>query len=205
MGKVDLFKVVTQCDSFPEEVCRYYFKQLLSALEHCHEKQVAHCDLKLENIIFDNSGNMKIIDFGLSHQIKNGGHSMYRKLLGTYGYMAPEVHKSDVYNIKQADLFSLAVIIFVMMYGSPPFSQAIHNDNHFHLMQVEKNTYKNFMNSLNNVSQDFQEFILKMLDENPKNRLSVEEIKKHPWYTGKTSTYKEAVTALNKCLMQSYK
>jgi len=57
------------------------------------------------------------------------------------------------------------------------------------------------MKSLNNVSEEFEDFILKMLDENPKNRLSLEEIKKHPWYTGKTSTYKEAVTTLNHCLM----
>ena len=57
------------------------------------------------------------------------------------------------------------------------------------------------MRSLNTVSSDFEDFILKLLDKNPKNRLSVDEIKKHPWYTAKTSSYKEAVTELNQALM----
>merc|ERR1712176_69907 len=71
MGKVDLFKVLQQCNTFTEQVSRYYYKQLLDALTHCHMQGVAHCDLKLENIIFDNSGNMKLIDFGLAHGIKS--------------------------------------------------------------------------------------------------------------------------------------
>merc|ERR1712066_1209270 len=122
MGKVDLFKVLQQCNTFTEQVSRYYYKQLLDALTHCHQQGVAHCDLKLENIIFDNSGNMKLIDFGLAHGIKSPGTNEYRKCLGTYGYMAPEVHQSHIYNIAQADRFSLAVILFIMVYGSPPFS-----------------------------------------------------------------------------------
>lgn len=92
-----------------------------------------------------------------------------------------------------------------MVYGSPPFQQANHGDNHFHLLQDDTKTYKTFLKTLNNVSQEFEDFILKMLDENPKNRLSVNEIKEHPWFTGKTSTYKEAVTSLNKCLCDAYK
>ena len=123
-GKVDLFSLIQKCESFSEKTCRYFFKQLLSGLEHCHKQNVAHCDLKLENIIFDNLGKIKLIDFGLSHAIQNKGFGAYRKLLGTYGYMAPEIHNSEIYNIKKSDLFSLAVILFIMVYGSPPFAQA---------------------------------------------------------------------------------
>ena len=123
-GKVDLFLLISKCEKFSESACRYFFKQLLSALDHCHQKGVAHCDLKLENIIFDRFGKIKIIDFGLAHSIQNRGFGTYRKLLGTYGYMAPEIHRSEIYNIKKSDLFSLAVILFIMVYGSPPFAQA---------------------------------------------------------------------------------
>lgn len=49
--------------------------------------------------------------------------------------MAPEVHQSHIYDIAQADRFSLAVILFIMVYGSPPFSQAVMEDSHFQLMQ----------------------------------------------------------------------
>jgi len=62
------------------------------------------------------------------------------------------------------------------------------------------------MRSLNpEVSAEFEDFILQLLARNPKNRLSVQEIKSHPWYTAKTSSYKGAVTELNEALMRAYK
>lgn len=79
----------------------------------------------------------------------------YRKLLGTCGYMAPEVHKTEIYNIKKTDLFSLAVILFVMVYGSPPFSEATQNDNHYFLMSTDPATYKEFMEELSDASPEF--------------------------------------------------
>ena len=91
MGKVDFFEVSKRCGAFSEETCRFYFKQLLSALQHCHRQKVAHADIKLENVIFDNTGNLKLIDFGLSHKIKHTDRGRYPKLLGTVSYMAPEV------------------------------------------------------------------------------------------------------------------
>jgi len=48
--------------------------------------------------------------------------------------MAPEVHNSHIYDISESDRFSLAVILFIMVYGSPPFTQAIDSDGHYHLM-----------------------------------------------------------------------
>jgi len=131
MGKVDLYTVVEKIDHFSEETSRFFFKQILSALHHCHQHKFAHCDLKLENIIFDNQGNTKLIDFGLAHHVKHLGVAKYSHLLGTYGYMAPEVHQSAYYDIMKTDLFSLGVILFVMVYGSPPFTTAVSEDNHF--------------------------------------------------------------------------
>lgn len=148
---------------------------------------------------------MKLIDFGLAHGVKSNGVDQYRKCLGTYGYMAPEVHQSEVYNICESDLFSLAVILFIMVYGSPPFSQANDQDTHYHLMQTDETHYKRFMRSLNSqISYEFEDLILKMLCKNPKNRLSADEIRKHPWYLEKTSSYKEAVTTLNESLMKAH-
>lgn len=68
-GKVDLFTIINKIEKFSEKTCRFLFKQLLSGLSHVHSRGIAHCDLKLENIIFDHAGNLKLIDFGLSHKI----------------------------------------------------------------------------------------------------------------------------------------
>jgi len=98
--------------------------------------------------VFGPKGNLKLIDFGLSHEIQGEGVGNYKKMLGTYGYMAPEVHKSSVYDIKGIDLYSLGVILFIMVYGSPPFTLSKDSDQHFYLMQNDKKTYKCFMRSL---------------------------------------------------------
>lgn len=109
-----------------------------------------------------------------------------------------------MYNIKKADLFSLAVILFIMVYGSPPFAMANYDDSHYFLMQTERSTYLEFMEDLGDVSFEFQDLILKMMDENPKRRLSsIEEIRKHPWLTGKTATFKEAILEVNAALLKA--
>jgi len=66
--------------------------------------------------------------------------------------------------------------------------------------------YKEFMRELNpNVSKEFEDFILRMLSKDPENRLSVDEIKKHPWYNGKTNKYQDSVKELNEGLMREYR
>ena len=65
LGLIDLFQIIKKTKSFSEQTARYFFKELLNALNHCHQNQVAHSDLKPENIILDQYGQMKVIDFGL--------------------------------------------------------------------------------------------------------------------------------------------
>jgi len=120
--------------------------------------------------------------------------------------MAPEVHKSPYFDIARADLFSIGVILFVMAYGSPPFTTAMSKDDHFDLMCQDRDEYCEFMRELNpNVSREFEDLIFKMLSKDPKKRLSVTQIKSHPWYHGKTSSYQEAVKELNAGLMREYR
>ena len=131
LGVTDLFNVVKKCGGISEPSAKYLFKKLLSAVAHCHEHKIAHCDLKLENIIFDKRCNPKLIDFGLGHKIVNGGLGEYDFQLGTFGYMAPEIHKSSVFSIRLADYFALGVILFMMVYGSPPFLEATETDYYY--------------------------------------------------------------------------
>jgi len=71
-------------------------------------------------------------------------------------------------------------------------------------MQTERSTYLEFMEDLGDASEEFQDLILRMLEENPKRRLTnIDEIKKHPWYNGKTSTFKDAILEVNAALLKS--
>ena len=75
---------------FEERIIKFYFKQLLSAVEYMHSLNIAHLDIKPDNILFDEYYNMKISDFGIA-QVGWFSNGMSLKRWGTPGYMAPEV------------------------------------------------------------------------------------------------------------------
>lgn len=116
----ELLKVVQSKRRLDEiEACRV-FQQIVDGVEYCHRERIIHRDLKLENILLDDQGNVKIADFGLSNTIKFG-----RKTLGTNcgtpAYTCPEQIIGGRYVGSTADIWSLGVILFAMLCGYLPF------------------------------------------------------------------------------------
>lgn len=125
----ELFNFIAQTGRFEEELSRFYFKQMIEAVAHCHNHGVTHRDLKPENIMLDQNWNLKIIDFGLAAPSEGrDGSGFLKTSLGTYGYMAPEQHLGRVYQGEKVDVFALGVILFVMMSMHPPFNAASPKD-----------------------------------------------------------------------------
>ena len=106
-----------------------YAMQLIAGLNEMHKAGICHRDLKLENLVLDANLNLKIIDFGLACPIQGeDGSGFSQNIVGSPGYMAPEIALGMRYQPVSADLFSLGVIIFAMSTGLMPFRQA-HCDN----------------------------------------------------------------------------
>ena len=91
-------------------------------MEYLHSNDVIHRDIKLENILVDAEGNLKISDFGFA-EFENVDKLQTKK--GTKSYMAPEIRLGEVYNGKQIDIFSLGVVLFLMVAGHFPFDKAL--------------------------------------------------------------------------------
>ena len=109
----------------PEEEARFYFQQMVEAIAYCHQQKVIHRDLKLENVLVSRTGELKIADFGVSKDTSVS--SMPKTRVGTISYMAPEVTMVskvgsgvDAYG-GPADIWSLAVILYVLTCGQYPF------------------------------------------------------------------------------------
>ncbi|CAI0399490.1 unnamed protein product [Linum tenue] len=162
---------------FSEDLARKYFRQLISAVGYCHSRGVFHRDLKPENLLLDESGNLKVSDFGLSavaNQIRADG--MLHTLCGTPAYVAPEILGKKGYDGAKVDVWSCGVILFVLTAGYLPFSDP-------NLMGMYKKIYKGEYRCPKWMSADLKRFLSRLLDTNPAARITVDEILTDPWFT----------------------
>ena len=89
----ELFDYISETGAFTEKFARFYFKQLLQGLDHCHLNGIAHRDLKPENILICGAFNVKVADFGFAAPVDGrDGAKFLETKLGTPNYMAPEIH-----------------------------------------------------------------------------------------------------------------
>ncbi|WOL12557.1 CBL-interacting protein kinase 18 [Canna indica] len=159
-----------------EEVVHKYFQQLISAVDFCHSRGVYHRDLKLENLLLDDSGNLKVSDFGLSALAESKRQDgLLHTSCGTPAYVAPEVISRKGYDGAKADIWSCGVILFVLMAGYLPF----HDSN---LIEMYKKICKADFKFPGWFPSDVKRLLARILDPNPRSRISTEKIMENPWF-----------------------
>ena len=170
---------------FSEDLSRKIFFDLLKAIEVCHKSGITHGDIKLENILFNSNFNLKLIDFGFAKNIKDGPIS---EVTSTRFYNAPEMFccATKGYDGVTADIFSMGIVLFILVMGFYPFDKPNITDSKYKF--ISKKDYNGFwkkyeqkLSNGNGVSHDFKDLFEKMVCYRPKERISINEIKKHPW------------------------
>jgi serine/threonine protein kinase len=95
---------------------------MLLGLHYLHSQGFAHRDLKPENILLDKNFDVKLVDFGFACPLEGrDGTGFSRSVIGTPGYMAPEILDKQPYQGQVVDLFACGVILFIMLTQHPPF------------------------------------------------------------------------------------
>jgi len=180
----DLLTWMERADFVPmnEEHCRSIAFQLLITMSSIHDAGVAHKDLKLENIVMSPEGVVSIIDFGLAFNFD--GNAICTDCAGSIEYASPEILLSgEPFSATKADVWSLGVTIFALLYGSFPFGfdDRILNE----MLTQRKHPEVIFPRSIQ-ISSAARDILRRMLDINPQRRWDIEKLLKHPWFSLQT-------------------
>lgn len=160
-----------------EDTIKPILKKMIYCIEECNKNNIVHLDIKPENYILSNYDNhISLIDFGCSQPFddRNKLYNLDSRKIGTHSYCAPEVLYRNVYHIN-SDVWSLGVCIFSLLENKKLF------------MSHEINNPKKIYTFLEKFSPELQDLLKRIFVTYPHKRISLEEIKKHPFIKGKRS------------------
>ncbi|ETM52793.1 CAMK/CAMKL/AMPK protein kinase, partial [Phytophthora nicotianae] len=169
----ELFDYIVSKGRLAPEEARHFFHQIISGVEYCHFHRIVHRDLKPENLLLDADNNIKIADFGLSNSMEDG--DFLRTSCGSPNYAAPEVISGSLYAGPEVDVWSCGVILYALLCGSLPFDD-----------ESIPNLFKKIRGGMyslpSHLSEMARDLIPRMLVVDPMKRITIPEIRQHPWF-----------------------
>ncbi|KAI1498771.1 hypothetical protein F5X99DRAFT_309534 [Biscogniauxia marginata] len=167
-----------------EKQARKFSRQIASALDYCHRNSIVHRDLKIENILISKTGDIKIIDFGLSNLFAPRGH--LKTFCGSLYFAAPELLQARAYTGPEVDVWSFGIVLYVLVCGKVPFDDQS-------MPALHAKIKKGYVEYPNWLSSDCKGLLSRMLVTDPKQRATMYEVMNHPWlvkgYSGPPDNY----------------
>lgn len=168
----EVFDYLVAHGRMKEKEARSKFRQIISAVQYCHQKNIVHRDLKAENLLLDADMNIKIADFGFSNEFVPG--NKLDTFCGSPPYAAPELFQGKKYDGPEVDVWSLGVILYTLVSGSLPFDGQ-------NLKELRERVLRGKYRIPFYMSTDCENLLKRFLVLNPVKRASLENIMKDRW------------------------
>ncbi|XP_069500772.1 MAP/microtubule affinity-regulating kinase 4 isoform X3 [Ambystoma mexicanum] len=168
----EVFDYLVSHGRMKEKEARAKFRQIVSAVHYCHQKNIVHRDLKAENLLLDADANIKIADFGFSNEFTLG--SKLDTFCGSPPYAAPELFQGKKYDGPEVDIWSLGVILYTLVSGSLPFDGQ-------NLKELRERVLRGKYRVPFYMSTDCENILRRFLVLNPTKRCTLEQIMKDKW------------------------
>lgn len=167
-----LLDYIVSHGSLNEKYARKFARGIALALDYCHRNNVVHRDLKIENIMINQKGDIKIIDFGLSNLYSP--KSLLKTYCGSLYFAAPELLSAKPYTGPEVDIWSFGVVLYVLVCGKVPFDDPVVSVLH---EKIKKGNveYPSF------ISKECMSLLSRMLVVDPHKRATLHEVIQHPW------------------------
>ncbi|XP_076830632.1 MAP/microtubule affinity-regulating kinase 3a isoform X4 [Brachyhypopomus gauderio] len=168
----EVFDYLVAHGRMKEKEARAKFRQIVSAVQYCHQKHIVHRDLKAENLLLDADMNIKIADFGFSNEFTVG--NKLDTFCGSPPYAAPELFQGKKYDGPEVDVWSLGVILYTLVSGSLPFDGQ-------NLKELRERVLRGKYRIPFYMSTDCENLLKRFLVLNPVKRGTLEQIMKDRW------------------------
>uniref|UniRef100_A0A674MJ96 non-specific serine/threonine protein kinase n=1 Tax=Takifugu rubripes TaxID=31033 RepID=A0A674MJ96_TAKRU len=168
----EVFDYLVAHGRMKEKEARAKFRQIVSAVQYCHQKHIVHRDLKAENLLLDADMNIKIADFGFSNEFTLG--NKLDTFCGSPPYAAPELFQGKKYDGPEVDVWSLGVILYTLVSGSLPFDGQ-------NLKELRERVLRGKYRIPFYMSTDCENLLKRFLVLNPSKRGTLEQIMKDRW------------------------
>ncbi|KAK6584576.1 hypothetical protein PZA11_002800 [Diplocarpon coronariae] len=167
-----------KADPYDSENCRHWFRDLILGIEYLHAQGVVHRDIKPDNLLLTEDNILKIVDFGVSEMFEKASDMMTAKAAGSPAFLPPELCVTNHGDIsgKAADIWSMGVSLYCLRFGCIPFERS-------GVLEL----YESIRNDQPDIEAEnepeFCDLMRKMLEKDPKKRVTMANLRVHPWVT----------------------